>query len=277
MRERAFSFRLFQRGNFAVVMLKYILPLLLSALLLPLACFGQSGISPFKANLLKVGITPDSPPLAFEVEGHLQGVEVEFAKLLGKALGRPIQFVKLPWQEQIPALLESRTDIIMSGMSITREREEEIAFSEPYVEYGQMAMVRNNDSTRYPQARNVMSTFGKVAVISGTTGEAFVENFFPNASVETFPSPDDAVRALVKSNVDVFIFDSPTILWLSDEYQQEAVSAVPINLTVEYLGWGMRKSDSKLQEQVNAALAKLQEAGEITWVLDRWLPKRPKF
>lgn len=258
-------------------MLKYILPLLLSALLLPLACFGQSGISPFKANLLKVGITPDSPPLAFEVEGHLQGVEVEFAKLLGKALGRPIQFVKLPWQEQIPALLESRTDIIMSGMSITREREEEIAFSEPYVEYGQMAMVRNNDSTRYPQARNVMSTFGKVAVISGTTGEAFVENFFPNASVETFPSPDDAVRALVKSNVDVFIFDSPTILWLSDEYQQEAVSAVPINLTVEYLGWGMRKSDSKLQEQVNAALAKLQEAGEITWVLDRWLPKRPKF
>ena len=50
------------------------------------------------------------------------GVEVDFANQLGKNLGKTIVFVETPFPELIQALLEERIDIIMSGMSITRER-----------------------------------------------------------------------------------------------------------------------------------------------------------
>lgn len=213
----------------------------------------------------------------FKVDERLQGIEVELAKMIGKTIGRPVQFVELPWDEQITALLDGKTDIIMSGMSVTKEREAKIAFSPPYAEYGQMALVRDDDRTRYPQARNIMATTGKVAVIPETTGAEFVEKFFPNADIVKKDTPNAAAKAIVKKEADVFIYDSPTIIWLGGEYDQEKIGAVPINLTVEYLAWAMRKDDKKLQEQVSDALTQLEEGGEIDWVLDRWLPTRPKF
>lgn len=244
---------------------------------MPFAAWGQSGLSPFKSAPIKVGITPDSPPLVFKAGNELQGIEIEFAKMIGKKIGRPIQFVEVSWEKQIPSLIDGKTDMIMSGMTITKERDKEIDFSEPYVEYGQMALARNADRTRYPNARSIMSTRGTVAVIPGTTGADFVESFFPNADVKPFETPDAATKAVVKNDADVFIYDSPTILWLGGEYEQEQVGAVGINLTVEYLGWGMRKDDKKLQKQVATALEALKSEGQITWVLDRWLPERPKF
>ena len=246
-------------------------------LALPFVALGQTGLSPFKTEPLKVGITPDSPPLVFKAGNELQGIEIELAKMIGKEIGKPVQFVQLKWDEQITSLIEGKTDLIMSGMTITKEREKKIDFSEPYAEYGQMALVRNNDRTRYPNARSIMSTRGTVAVISGTTGATFVENFFPNAEIEYFKSPDEATKAVVKNKADVFIYDSPTILWLGGEYKQEQVGPIGINLTVEYLGWGIRKDDKKLQQQIAKAMEKLQVDGQINWVLDRWLPERPKF
>src|SRR5206468_10265090 len=83
---------------------------------------------------LKVGITPEYPPLVFRQPDSTNGLEIELAKALGKELGRPIQFVVLEWEDQIPALLDRQTDIIMSGMSITKTRQLRVAFSKPYLQ-----------------------------------------------------------------------------------------------------------------------------------------------
>jgi ABC-type amino acid transport substrate-binding protein len=72
---------------------------------------------------LKVGITPKFPPVIFRENSRIAGVEADFARAMGEALGRPVQFVEVGWEDQIPALMEGRTDIIMSGMSVTRARE----------------------------------------------------------------------------------------------------------------------------------------------------------
>jgi len=122
-----------------------------------------------------------------------------------------------------------------------------------------------------------MATRGKVAVIPGTTGEELVVNFFPNADTVPYELPGLAAKGVVTREADVFIYDSPVILWLGGEYEQEGVTPVGINLTVEYLAWGMRPDDRVLQKQVAAAQEKLMQNGDITWVLDRWLPERPKF
>src|SRR5215471_14493718 len=71
---------------------------------------------------LRVGVTPNFPPIIYKEGGQLAGAEVDFAQALGAELGRPIQFVELSWEDQIPALADGRIDIIMSSMSITRAR-----------------------------------------------------------------------------------------------------------------------------------------------------------
>ena len=94
---------------------------------------------------LRVGITPDFPPLVFKQGDQVAGIEVELARMLGEELGRPVKFVEVKWDEQIPALLEGKTDIIMSSMTVTRERQVRIAFAEPFMKSGLVAAVRHED------------------------------------------------------------------------------------------------------------------------------------
>ena len=95
-----------------------------------------------KADVLLVGVTPDAPPLIYTQGDRVVGLEAELARALAKTMGKSVRFVKLEWSDLIPALLENRIDIIMSGMSMTEMRLVRIAFSTPYLRAGQMALVR---------------------------------------------------------------------------------------------------------------------------------------
>ncbi len=251
--------------------------LLIFTLALPL--FGQDtsrpNLSPFRVAPLKVGVTPDSPPMVFKTGENLDGVEIDLARLLGKQLNRPVQFVELPWDEQIPALKDKRIDIIMSGMTITQEREEVVTFSEPYLEYGQMAMVRSEDKVRYNSIKNILSTRAKAGVITDTTGAHFVDNHFPRAKPVEYSTPKEATDALVRGQVDLFIYDSPVVLWLASKRAGDEIVAVPQNLTIEYLGWAMRKDDTSLQQKVDDALAAMTEDGSLNHTIALWLPQMP--
>ena len=57
-------------------------------------------------NILRVGITPNAPPLIFKRGKKIIGLEADFAKEFAKYLGKSLRFVELEWEDQIPALLE---------------------------------------------------------------------------------------------------------------------------------------------------------------------------
>ncbi len=103
--------------------------------------------------VLRVGVCANSPPIIFKQAGDYAGVEAELARGLGDALGMNIQFVDCPWNELIPALLDGKFDIIMSGMTITEQRSVRIAFTSPYLTAGQMCLVRNEIATAIPRQK----------------------------------------------------------------------------------------------------------------------------
>ena len=41
----------------------------------------------------------------------------------------------------------------------------------------------------------------------------------------------------------------------------------------EVLAWAVRRSDEPLRDSVNAYLKKARENGEVTKILQRWIPK----
>ena len=81
-------------------------------------------------NILRVGVSPNSPPLIYKQGEKIAGLEAEFAHEFAKYLGKSVRFIEVEWVDQIPALLDSRTDIIMSGMSVTKMRQIRIAFEQ---------------------------------------------------------------------------------------------------------------------------------------------------
>jgi ABC-type amino acid transport substrate-binding protein len=71
---------------------------------------------------LRVGTTPQYPPLTFPQQGHVTGLEVDCARGVAAELGRRVEVVELAWEALIPALEAGQIDVIMSGMSITEAR-----------------------------------------------------------------------------------------------------------------------------------------------------------
>jgi ABC-type amino acid transport substrate-binding protein len=86
--------------------------------------------------VLRVGVSPEAPPIAFMREGRIVGVEPDLAQALVNHFQRPLALVPMDWQSLIPALLAGPVDAIMSGMTITQAREVRVALADPYMRSG---------------------------------------------------------------------------------------------------------------------------------------------
>ncbi len=225
---------------------------------------------------LLVGVTPNYPPMIFKIDGKLSGMEVDLARRLGDALRRPVTFVELEWDEEIPALLAGKIDIIMSGMSITEPRRVRINFSEPYMKIGLATAVRSEDASRFNSAADIQKSTATIGAIVNTTGSAFVQSNFPHAVTRAFRTLDEAGIALKRRRIDLFIHDAPAIAWLVSENEAELKGLWKL-WNVEHLGWGMARENRDLLVSINAILARWKNDGTLETVLNRWVPYAKRF
>lgn len=83
-------------------------------------------------GVLKVGMSGEQPPFNMEAkDGSLMGYEVDLAKLLATAMNLELELVRIPFKDLIPSLQEGKVDLVMSGMTITMERNMKVAFIGP--------------------------------------------------------------------------------------------------------------------------------------------------
>jgi polar amino acid transport system substrate-binding protein len=233
------------------------------------------------SDTLRVGVSTNSPPLIAKQGGKIVGLEAELAREFGKYLGKSVSFVEVAWKDQIPALLDNRTDIIMSGMSITKARRYRIAFSEPYFRTGQIALVRKQAKTKVPMPGFYgiysWAPIVKMGVVKGTTGEFFVNKSFNNAKkIVSFETAKKATAALKKKwiqgyEIDVLIYDAPMVYNIASENEGELVP-LPALLTEEYLAWGIRKDDTALLESANKFIEQMKKEGKLMPIIKKWIP-----
>ena len=223
----------------------------------------------------RIGISPEYVPLAFkEAPFGLAGVEVDFANQLGKNLGKTIVFVETPFSELIQALLEERIDIIMSGMSVTREREKLVSFTDSYATIGQMVLVRAKDRSAFPNVQSFSQLTSKVGFVQATTGEIAAKAFFPQATLAPQSTIDDGITALRKAEIEVFIHDAPTVWRIAGNPNEKELAGLYWPLTKEPLAWAIRKDDEALRFALNRELQQWRLSGSLKQTLSRWVTFR---
>jgi len=238
---------------------------------------GCAGVDPGTSrgssrNALRVGITPDYPPLIFKMKEEVKGVEFDLALRLGKALNRQVQFVELPWDQQIPGLIEGKIDIIMSGMTITEVRKARISFTDPYLKSGLLTLMRAEDSPYFRSLGDIQNSPLTVGVIKGTTGESFVRrNFLNAANIIALQKASEAPYLLRNNRIDLYVDDAPSVIWLASENEGTLKGFLNL-LNEEYLGWGVRREDQELLTRANAILRDWKKDGTLREVLNQWVP-----
>jgi ABC-type amino acid transport substrate-binding protein len=230
-----------------------------------------SAEKPAAKKPLRVGTTPDYPPLIFKKDGKYAGIEAELAVLLSKELGREIEFVDLPMEAIFSALQEGKVDMIMSGISVTWERQKLARFLFPFMTINQMAVVRTEMENNFESPDSIYNTKLKVGYGKGTTGELLVLENIRNAQMKAFSFPKEALDALKKKEIDLFIYDSPYIWNLVSENRGKDLTGLFWPLTEEDLAWAVSLNDSELADTINDIVVKWKRNGTTTKIVNRWI------
>jgi polar amino acid transport system substrate-binding protein len=225
---------------------------------------------------MRVGINTGYPPLGFEQGGQVEGIEADFARMLGKELGVEVRFVPMPIKDVIPALDDKRIDIIMAGMSVTKSRSEKVAFVEPYARVGQMALIREKDLGKFRNSNALNWPTSRVGVKAHTTGAKFAMAALKAAKITEFETVDEGVAALRANKIDFFIHDAPTVWRIAGTplKPDPELTGLYQPLTEEYLAWAVRKDATELRQRLSDIVIKWKTDGQIKAVLDKWVPIR---
>jgi polar amino acid transport system substrate-binding protein len=231
-------------------------------------------------GVLTIGSDTAFPPFESMNGTTAEGFDVDLASAIAKEMGLTLNFTSQKFDTLIPQLNAGGTfDVIMSGMTITPEREKEILFSEPYIDSNQsIAVVKG----KFPKLDGndpaaIAAAFeGKIiGVQSGTTGEAWAkENIKGAKSITPFDDTLSAFSALNGGKVDCVVNDLPVsaYLVLSSYKDDELIAEIP---TQEQYGIGVAKADTELKTAIDAALAKVRASGEYDTIYQKWFGVAP--
>jgi arginine/lysine/histidine/glutamine transport system substrate-binding/permease protein len=216
---------------------------------------------------LKIGTEPTFPPFEMQDQatGKLTGFDVELLEAIGEELKRPIEWVSLPFDGLIPALQSGSIDAAVSGMTITSERAQTLAFSIPYFKAGlAIAVQENNDNIKsFDELKGK-----KIAVQIGTTG-ASTATGIEGTKVSQFDSAALALQELLNGKVDAVVNDAAVTLYAVKEAGLQGVKVVGEQITEEYYGIALPKN-SPLVDEINNALITLLEDGKYEAIYEKW-------
>jgi polar amino acid transport system substrate-binding protein len=233
-----------------------------------------------KEGVLTVGSDTAFPPFESMNGAVAEGFDVDLAGAIAKEMGLTVNFTSQKFDTLIPQLKAGGTfDVIMSGMTITPEREKEITFSEPYIDSNQSIAVVKGKFPKLdgndPAAINTAFTGKIIGVQSGTTGETWAkENLKGAAQIVPFDDTLSAFSALNAGKVDAVVNDLPVSAYLvkSSYTNDELVAEIP---TGEQYGIGIAQSNPEMKTAIDAALQKITDSGEYKTIYMKWFGVEP--
>ena len=211
-------------------------------------------------KVLKVGMELAYPPFEMsDKEGKPSGVSVDFAKALGKAMGREVIIENIAWDGLIPSLKTGKIDLIISSMTITEERKKSIDFSVPYAQ-SSLAILANKKSG--VASIDDLNVKGKtVAVKKGSTGHLYARDHLSNAQMLVFDKESACVLEVVQGKADGFIYDQLTIYKNYAKHKDTTVALLK-SFQKDFEHWGVAlKKGSPLKAEVDAFIKKAKADG----------------
>ncbi len=202
--------------------------------------------------------------------GEIVGFDPDMAALMVKELGVKLDLISTAWDGIIPALITDKCDIIMSGMTITKERAEKIDFSNPYMVIGQTVLLRKDLADKIKSYKDLNNAKYKITSKLGTTGEIAAKKYLSKAKYSSFETEQEGVMEVVNGKADAFIYDSPYNAVAIGQRGEGKLVFLDKPFTDEPLGWGVRKGNPEFVKWLNGFLAKVKKDGDYEKLYQKW-------
>jgi polar amino acid transport system substrate-binding protein len=220
---------------------------------------------------LLVGTSGNQPPLnATTKEGRVVGLEVDLARAIASAMDVKLRVITMPFAELLPAVQSGKVDVVLSGMTMTPQRNMKVAFVGPYFVSGKSLLSKLETMSSVSDASEINSPSMKLAALKGSTSQYFVERIIPEATLTLTADYDEAVDLVRQGKIDALIADYPFCAISVFRYPEDHLVTLKTPFTFEPLGIALPAGDPLLVNWVENFLTMLEGTGVLFEITSKW-------
>ena len=177
------------------------------AVALATSAMAQSALNDIlDSGVLKFGTTGDWNPMSVRdpATNSYKGYDIDVANELAKDLGVEVEFVPTDWKTLVNGVVAGKYHVSGSA-SISPPRMKVAGFSESYIAVEIMPFTTPEKAGNFDGYDSINKAEVKVATTLGTTFEALVRQWFPDADIKVVEAPARGFQEVLAGRADVFI------------------------------------------------------------------------
>jgi polar amino acid transport system substrate-binding protein len=221
---------------------------------------------------LRVGFEAGYMPFEMtDKKGEFVGFDIDMAKQMAKAMGVKFVPVNTAWDGIIPSLITGKFDIIMSGMTVTQERNLKVNFADPYIVVGQAILLSKKHEGAITSYKGLNDPKFIVTSKLGTTGEQAVKRYIPKCTYKSFETETEAVLEVINGKADAYVYDQPNCVVIMAEQGAGKLVFLDEPFTYEPLAWAVTKGDPDFMNWLNNFLRQVKNDGRYDQMYNKWI------
>lgn len=220
---------------------------------------------------LRVGTSGDQPPLsALAKDGAIIGLDADLAAQLAGAMGVRLTLVPMQFDALLPAVQRGEVDMVLSGLTMTPQRNLKVAFVGPYLVSGMSILTKSRTLAKLRRAEEIDTPSVRVAALRGSTAEKFAQDTIPKATLVLVDTLEEGVDQVRDGAIDALLADHPFCMVSVYRYRGDDLTTLDTPFTFEPIGIALPPNDPLLVNWTQNALADLDDSGAIYDMMYTW-------
>ncbi len=221
---------------------------------------------------LTVGTAASMPPLNMTTkDGEVIGLEIDLARSFANAMEVKLTLSRMHFNELLPALEKGQVDMVLSGVTMTPQRNLKVAFVGPYFASGKSIVTKKKNVESVDELTKMNNPDKVLVALKGSTSQMFVEKLIPRAKLLLADDYDQAVASVRDDKAVAMVADYP--ICMVSVYRYPDAGFITLNKPISYepIGVALPANDPLLVNWVQNSLNFLDKTGEIEGLMVRWL------
>ena len=211
-------------------------------------------------GVLTVGLSADYAPYEFHatVDGKdkIVGMDIDIAQKIADDMGVKLKIEEYGFDALIGALKTGKIDMVISGMSPTPERLEEVDFSHPYMTVEQKVVLRKEDADKYTSTESLNGL--KVGAQKQSTQEELSNNelLADTVSLQRLP---DIILQLQNKKVEGAVIEGPVAEAYLSQNDSLALADIKFENGTKQTAVAIPKNSTDFADSVNQSIEEIIE------------------
>jgi glutamine transport system substrate-binding protein len=203
-----------------------------------------------------------APMEYMDSKGNIVGIDIDIVNAIAGAAGIEVEYKNYGWEPLFPAVKSGEVDFAVSSITITKDRQKEFDFTDPYFKANQLILVpEDSDVTKFEDLKDK-----RVSAQINTTGHIVVAELLgkTNKNIVATETMPFAITEMINGNADAAVGDNAVII----DYQKNNPN-VKLQLIedpdfeIEYYGLMVKKGNQEVIELLNEGIKKIKENGKL--------------